>query len=66
MDNQSFLKSYNRRYPPDTLRQEDVLIISGVSYNLFESVYDNVVVVLKGDGHSNRNTYWCGAAATES
>jgi hypothetical protein len=52
ISDQSFLYADNRRYPPHTLPQENVLITSGVRYYLLESVYNNVVFVLKGKGHS--------------
>jgi hypothetical protein len=32
------------------------MTISGERYNLFQGVYDNVVIVLKGNGHSSDNT----------
>jgi len=52
MDYQSWLKANHWRYPPHTLRQEIVLIVSGESYNLLKSVYDDAIVTFEGNGHS--------------
>jgi len=43
------------------------MIFSGVGYNLFEGVYNDVVLILEANGHSyNDPSQGCGAAATQS
>jgi len=43
------------------------MVTSGVRYNSFECVHDDVVFVVERNSHSYDDpSRWCGAAATES
>jgi len=50
--NQPLLKASDSCNPPNALSDQDVLIISGVGYDLFESLFDNDVVVFEGCSQS--------------
>jgi len=54
MNNQSLRQSGNRGEPPNTLHNKDILMFSGVTDNLLQHVYNNVVIVFEGNRHSLR------------
>jgi hypothetical protein len=66
MYNQFLLLVYYGEDPPNALRQEKVLSISGVGYNILKCVYNNVLVAFEDKGHRRLILYQCGAASTES
>lgn len=49
MNYQSLLYSSDRGRPPNILGGKDILIFSAKEHNLFECVYDYVVLAFKGD-----------------